>query len=280
MPLVLQTPNMDALTQAREQLEGITFAINREKLILETSQKDNEIAIKAIADQSAKLDDLNKQIETAEFALKATNEQIEDAKKAFAEETDTLNLLKSGIASHEEVRKTNLATIQAEVDKIKAGGEQAKNVVKDELAKLETDKAIAQSAVNVAVNKVSDLNEEADKIQEGIKTLTDDIVEKQHDFDELDEKLKNKQNELDAVIIDVTKETDNWNGIKKDIVALEKSKIESAGALAAVNADLEKQKTERDAFVAAKFALAKATQDLANREAFIREKYNQAGLPF
>ena len=103
---------MDALTQAREQIEGITFAINREKLILETSQKDNEIAIKAIADQSAKLDDLNKQIETAEFALKATNEQIEDAKKDdFKPSKDEERIQKDIVSGHLEVTPSQVVSL-------------------------------------------------------------------------------------------------------------------------------------------------------------------------
>ena len=271
---------MDAITQAREQLDGIVSAINREKLVLETATKDAKDANDKSAEATKKLADLNKQVETAEFALKATNEQVEDAKKALNAPQAALDALKSDMAGLAGVHAANLATAQAEVDKIKADGEQAKNVAKDELAKLETDIALAHSELNIANGKVVDLNKQADEITSNVKTLESVLASKQEELKNLEADVLLKQKTSGDLSQDIQGAKDKLNTIETDIKSLGVSKTNAENALATVNADLEAQKAERDGFVTAKFALAKATEELNQREAMIKAKYAQAGVQY
>lgn len=268
------------VADAQAKLSGIMTAINQENLTIEEKIKKSKEINDEILELELNIEKTIVQTKKAkEEKIKAQDELIEaqtETRKQKGELSYILSKKDSAEKEFNDLVEHNKHEIQKitnekiiftrEVEKkkeeifkaIKEAEEIRKNVL-IEISKLE-EKIDTLTKLEEAENKkldklkldYKDLVAEKDKVEALLRSLDNKLIDQEATVS----KNENKINSLDLEIIEKTKEKEK---LLSEIEVLEKGKSD---------------------FIQAKITLQKDKEELANRELFIMDKYELAGLPY
>jgi len=268
--------------EAQNKLSDIMTAINREKLIIETLIKDKNIIIKEIENISKEVsnikseeDSIKKEFESLKIKnkedLKITEEKINIKKVELETLLNSIKTEESNLENSKITINKNISDLQLEYSSEEIKFKEKINGFKDE-ENLFTDKILELKKI------ISSLNSEVfisqNKIEENNKT----IKEKEYTSSEFNSNLEIKK-EHSAFLNNEIKE---WNEKIDGLIVKYEDIKKLIPELVSTKEILEKEilelSLEKDNFVKDKFSLARDREVLNNREEFIKEKYQSAGI--
>lgn len=270
------------IEKAKEQLDGLSTAVNRETLVLESLKNELKTTTKELSNTVSSLEVSKEEV----IKLKSS---IKDLKDKLKEQEDITSKSIKYLKGEEEALKSNIATLNKELEQSIADSEK---LLQGALSGLKKDIKINEESLiklQLSVSKFADQNlllKEENKslsVKNSELLALDNIIkEKQDEISKLDILKEEKTKAVFDVSVKSQKEIDEKLALiaQKEIDSVEldtiiNDKIKLGNDL---DLELEKMTDEKLAFVKEKMALQTLKEELTNREEFIKEKYQQAGI--
>lgn len=274
----------EQVKKAQDKLSDLTTAINNEKLNLEKLEKTNQEK----TDLSLEIE---RQIETLSKDKEALSSTFKSMKVKEQVEIGELSLQKSNLISAIKLLEEKKEEIEVQnKDSIK----NIQNKITEYLNEAKEENASLKKQSDVLTSNIEILTQEEKKIKDKIVVLNETIQGLDQKIKDNTFEAKRLSNELESIETQLSQKTSTLESVNKD---LEASKTESAEIeimveagkeelkdlnkkLTEIKLEIEAQETEKNTFIKAKFALQQEKEDLNNREAFIKEKYELAGIQY
>lgn len=272
------------VAQAQQKLSDIMTAINRERGELENLESNKNDLNSEIVSLSDSRDSLKKEI--ADFQSEYT-----DSLASAKEEVEVVKLeLENLVIKSQQIEGENDEKIadfdQLVVDtqtKIAAMNDEAEK----ERASLKERITLSESELELLAKATADMKEkrdglvlESDNTSSTISKIKDVLKDLEQNKLVLEESVLRQQDRLDTLnkaIGDAEEKKLIVDAENNDLITLNEGLLAGSKIL---QEQLDAQTAERDGFIREKFALQKDREDLQNLEAFIKEKYEQAGVAF
>jgi len=265
---------------AQNKLSDTTQAINREKQSLEDAEKDTKTALKAR--------------EIAIQELESIKNKIQEEKQAFAMLKDEHSVAINNMRLEEKEKKSHIDKLDATIDKLATTHKKVSDDYVAYISKIESDKKKQELIIDSTKQYSDKLQKENDLIKSENADL---LVQKKNlnvELDSLSVKLSDRYEKLHDVEKQIQNLEDHLYTLSNNKIELENI-LKSMQAIRAWHQDtidllvkqistlereldwLEEEKRNR---TEQKFQLQRDIQALNQREEFIKNKYQIAGVPY
>lgn len=268
----------------KQELNDLMTAINRERLVLEEKIKENKELDKELKSLKSEKEKLNDEVDSLKVKSKEINAKYQDlliyTQNSINEKQSELDTIIKSIKLSNEQRDLeqvkwldNIALIRENYNKESERLNEELKSIKNEIANKLDEKSKLESAILI-------LNGDCDYVKKNIDSENKNLI-----------KIKNEQTKIlverDSVLTEIENEKNELKKIK-DTNAKTKSKGEEIDIeIKSKQIELDKLNTEIDSINQAKkeinierFRLQQDKEAFANKEQFIRDKYDQAGIKF
>jgi chromosome segregation ATPase len=256
----------NAMEQKKDEVRRLNVEIKKATALYEEIEEKLTVIGKDKATATEELGSLKSKIKVNEQKVTQLIHEVQTKEK----------LLEEVKVQHEKTLERSKAEHNALADSLKRTKEGLEHSIEKltiSLSELKSTEIRVREAITVLEQRhkaleidiesqkgvLASKEEEAAKLTKHIESLTKQINGRNSELLELDETIASKKNELQA-------RTD-------DVVALEKT-------IKTLDKKIEKKEQELEVLVAKQFAITKREEALLQRESFIKDTYERAGVAF
>lgn len=272
------------IVRERESLSGIVSAINREKLVLEGFSSKQNDAQNVLNDLLSKKADIENQIDIKNDDLSSVNESIADANRSFEKKkkdhANALSELSVSVQKTQSDTDIRKAGILGEYESFKNEHTQKASDKMKEIEELDTQIVSKHTERDEIIVIIGNLKVTKNSLEEQIPPLQDSVDTLKRSHSGLDSSLTEKKSQDSQIVEQIQKHTSDLTDIKSNIDSANTELETVKTNIVSANVELDAVKKDTADYVKQKMDLSNVKNALLQKEAFIKNKYVAAGLPY
>lgn len=268
------------IAEAQNKLSTIMTAINRENLILETKIKERQDMESEVSKGKEEIESNKLSVQKNREEKTISEEKLLEAKSELNKELGVLEDLKKKreeaekeLLNFQDIVKEDISKLNTERSNFVKEFENKKYELQLQLNSVSETKSSLENDISVKENIIKTLNSQIAELSEKVEVVKSSIADLEKEKTNISDTLRSIKNDVLDQETYIKKNKIKFENLQLEINDKEVEKI-------AIEVAIEELNKTRAEFVQAKMVLHKDREELTNRELFIMDKYEQAGLPY